>query len=459
MGRHFRGWAAIRREQLADGPSLPFDTSSQTLLAFLVRISVGFHLLLTLLLCFRRLSGDLTQPLDAVTYLAVAVGLCLFTTTWRMLHRAGTTLSVEPDRRVLWNIWLPLLPAVFLLSAITIRGTSGLAMLVGWLMVLGEPICWSYCGWNRFVLLSRPRRRSITTRPTPTRFALSSADSVRRRKPSPSAARWVVRDRKSSPWHTRVRAKKTQHAGDAVSQRQRVPRGVLRPPTTANQMASRVRFMRPMQTGQRLQPRRQTPFIHGAEPATQAINKPFLSGEGEPWQALSSPLSSSLANAPRSEQQQRSTASARESEFKPTLDPSQPRRWGLDDLAAELESVPYPADQIQELIRTRMGTDLECIHGWTRGYFAAGERSIYLHLAFCPPLASLPEVECNQASGPPATIKVAQAEPFGLRLEVRLDKTPAEPSEVVVEFQAVADLTPPNPDAAAAKPIADSHVG
>lgn len=457
--RLFRGWAAIRREQLpSNGASSHSDISSQTLLAYLVRVAVSFQLILTLLLCLRRLSGNLTQPLDAVTYLAVAVGLCLFTTTLRFFRRAGMLPSVEPDRRILGLTWGPLLLAVVILSAVTIQGTSALATVVGWLLVIGEPICWSYFGLNRFVPPSPSGRRSVTTRQTPHRFALPSAGWTQGSKRARSAARWAVRDRKSSPWHSRGRVNEHQHTGDAVRRRQHSTHEVRRPLTTADPTPSRVRSKRAMQTCARSQPRLQTQCIRGTEATPPAINMPVLSSEGEPLQALTSSLSSSLANAPQQGQQRRSTSTIQDAEFKPILDPTRQRRLGLEDLAAELETVPYPADQLQALIRTRMSTDVECIHGWTRGYFAAGERSINLHLAFCPPLASLPEVECNQALGPPATIKVGQAEPFGLRLEVRLDKTPAEPTEVVVEFQAVADSAPFHAESSAAESKAESQV-
>jgi hypothetical protein len=93
---------------------------------------------------------------------------------------------------------------------------------------------------------------------------------------------------------------------------------------------------------------------------------------------------------------------------------------------------------IAECIRRREADGREAIRGWVQAELAAGQRTVPVHVAFCPALAGLPDCEAEQAAGPPATIRVAQVLPYGARFEVKLDTVPARPVTVRVEFSATA---------------------
>ena len=55
-------------------------------------------------------------------------------------------------------------------------------------------------------------------------------------------------------------------------------------------------------------------------------------------------------------------------------------------------------------------------------------------MAICPPLARVPRCDAEPADGPPSQVRMAQALPYGVRLEVKLDKAATEASQVLVEF-------------------------
>jgi len=84
------------------------------------------------------------------------------------------------------------------------------------------------------------------------------------------------------------------------------------------------------------------------------------------------------------------------------------------------EEEEFPAGVLQQMVRKRDSHGVECVSGWTRGRFAAGERTLNLHIAFCPPLEGRPHVDVHQVAGPLASVKLGQIESFGIRFEVRL---------------------------------------
>lgn len=70
--------------------------------------------------------------------------------------------------------------------------------------------------------------------------------------------------------------------------------------------------------------------------------------------------------------------------------------------------------------------------------FATHQRTLDLHLPFCPPLATLPTVEAETVEGPAARVRVVQVLANGARLEVRLDEPAFEPTRVLVQVLALA---------------------
>lgn len=97
---------------------------------------------------------------------------------------------------------------------------------------------------------------------------------------------------------------------------------------------------------------------------------------------------------------------------------------------------PLPHDATQSLIRQTDAQGVDVLTGQFRGQFRAGERTVFVHVAFCPPFARLPEVTCEQIAGPPVDIKVAQLQTYGVRLDVKLKRPSDEPAAVNVRLEA-----------------------
>jgi len=95
-----------------------------------------------------------------------------------------------------------------------------------------------------------------------------------------------------------------------------------------------------------------------------------------------------------------------------------------------------PEHVTQQQTRFRADDGRESIAGWIRVSFQAGQRTAAAHLAFCPPLERVPQMSVRQLSGPAARLKTAQLLPHGVRVELKLDATTAEPADVVLKFAA-----------------------
>ncbi len=102
-----------------------------------------------------------------------------------------------------------------------------------------------------------------------------------------------------------------------------------------------------------------------------------------------------------------------------------------------LDDGSLPSGVTQQLIRTQHDHG-ESLSGLLRVDFPVGERTQFVHLAFCPPFVNLPEIHVAQVSGPTVSVKMAQAETFGMRIEVKRNQTEFEPLSVVLEIEATA---------------------
>lgn len=78
----------------------------------------------------------------------------------------------------------------------------------------------------------------------------------------------------------------------------------------------------------------------------------------------------------------------------------------------------------------------EFAEGEVRLEFAAGERSATTHVSFCPPLETAPRVTATRWRGAAASVTVGQAEIFGARFDVRLDRISDQPQTVVIRYVA-----------------------
>ncbi len=75
-------------------------------------------------------------------------------------------------------------------------------------------------------------------------------------------------------------------------------------------------------------------------------------------------------------------------------------------------------DALQTMTR-RQEPDAEIVEGVLRVEFHDSQRETVIHVSFCPPLASRPEVELEDLDGNAWDLKIAACYPFGLRLAVR----------------------------------------
>ena len=98
----------------------------------------------------------------------------------------------------------------------------------------------------------------------------------------------------------------------------------------------------------------------------------------------------------------------------------------------ELAEAPLSHEVFQQITRTREG-DAERIAVSLRVSFAAGQRVAVEHVAFCPPLRGIPKLAAEALDGPSATVSLTSIQPFGIRLEIRLDEPADEGCEVLVE--------------------------
>lgn len=104
-----------------------------------------------------------------------------------------------------------------------------------------------------------------------------------------------------------------------------------------------------------------------------------------------------------------------------------------DEYADEEEEID--ANVIQRMTRSRNSDGVEVVSGILRAQFAPGERIHNLHVAFCPPLAYEPAVITHQLDGSPLTVKVAQSEIFGTRIELRLAAIAGPTDSATIYFE------------------------
>jgi hypothetical protein len=112
----------------------------------------------------------------------------------------------------------------------------------------------------------------------------------------------------------------------------------------------------------------------------------------------------------------------------------QSRRPTVEDAQAADDDETYPADLLQQIVRTRGEACGETIHAVLRAEFQPGEQTHVLHVAFCPPLACPPKLEGFVVGETAADVKVTAAYTFGARLEVHRSSPAGEPIELIVEL-------------------------
>ena len=114
---------------------------------------------------------------------------------------------------------------------------------------------------------------------------------------------------------------------------------------------------------------------------------------------------------------------------------AEPTDSGDDVVLGATASIP-DADVLQQLTLSQTDVHGQRLSGWLRLPVAEGQRTGTLHVAFCPPFHTTPQVEVRQVAGPACRIKPAQLLPYGVRLEVKLQAAAIEPDAIVVQFSA-----------------------
>ncbi len=104
---------------------------------------------------------------------------------------------------------------------------------------------------------------------------------------------------------------------------------------------------------------------------------------------------------------------------------------------------PDLGELLQHWTRRRTDEGTDEVHGWMRVEFGPGQRTANVHLAFCPPFARAPHVSVEQSDGPEVRIKTAQVLPFGVRFDLKLQRSADAPGRVILRFSAVSPTLSP----------------
>lgn len=106
--------------------------------------------------------------------------------------------------------------------------------------------------------------------------------------------------------------------------------------------------------------------------------------------------------------------------------------------AHDSELAELAPEVLQAFTRSQLPDGSDIMQGRLRGHFQPDQRSISLHLAFCPPLAAVPVLNVEQLEGPDVSVKQVQVLPYGARLDLRRKSNIQESSTVLLEVHAVA---------------------
>lgn len=102
-----------------------------------------------------------------------------------------------------------------------------------------------------------------------------------------------------------------------------------------------------------------------------------------------------------------------------------------------------PEDHVEQpdqwMSRTELDGGLgETVEGTVTVRFAAGEKTAVVHIAFCPPLPGIPELECEPTDGTQLRWKLAVAQPYGVRIDIRRSGDIDQPQAVPLAWFASA---------------------
>jgi hypothetical protein len=107
-----------------------------------------------------------------------------------------------------------------------------------------------------------------------------------------------------------------------------------------------------------------------------------------------------------------------------------------------------PSEVSQQMTRSVDWQGRDTFQGLFRVCFRPDERTQSVHIVFCPPFANRPATQVRQRSGPQVSIKPAEVQTYGMRLELRLPAPVDQPVAVTLEASACEELDTPPVDVA-----------
>ena len=129
----------------------------------------------------------------------------------------------------------------------------------------------------------------------------------------------------------------------------------------------------------------------------------------------------------------------RQQPSKPPADPADISESSQQNLTLEpaAGSSVMPDGQIQQQsMRWKTQNGCQWVQGQMRGHFKKDQRTISLHIGFCPPLDSVPQFSAETLEVTNIQLKVGIAETFGARVDLRRSGSAHQPQEVLIQFDA-----------------------
>jgi len=105
---------------------------------------------------------------------------------------------------------------------------------------------------------------------------------------------------------------------------------------------------------------------------------------------------------------------------------------------AEPQTGAAPKGATQPFQRTKDADGSELVEGVMRVHFDKGQKRANVHVPFSPPLAGMPEVECECVDGDDLRLKVPVRQSYGIRIEARRSKTD-RPLDANIGFAAICE--------------------
>ena len=383
-----------------------------------------FLFILTLLITTRRIGGNFTAPLS----LPMSLGLGFFLCVLSLLALAA--LNRKGRGNLVFEV-LTFLSLGLFGVAVQIPGTTWSAVGVYWLCVLG-----AWCFW----LLKPTRKDSANPEKnvTPTQ-----PENRTTPKQTPESVSQPTTESVSQPTTESV----SQPTPESVSQP--TPAVVSQPTTEPTSQPDPQSTVEPICQANS-QPASQQTTEAGSQstsqPATESVSESMTS-QPLPQSAIQSafpenPSDEGNADEASNAGNAKEATGTDEASKAGKAEATEADEASEDetDEAEEADEEPYPLDLLplnatQNLTRSvvpnsETNQPEDTLSGLLRVTFAAHQKSSLIYVAFCPPFAKVPVVECNSCDGiadvdPPMTIL-----PHGVQIPVSRSETEQEESSV-----------------------------